>query len=145
MDPTDTSLRGLRVVLAVLPAIALVSACDFERSAPDALPDDVADRVRALYERAREAGDDVPGDAYQWAREDVERIGDWEYRVLRLSDDADESIEEELDRLGEERWEVFWLERREEGYRAFLKRRSRSFLRMVPLGELGRLAPDGNP
>jgi hypothetical protein len=125
--------------------VSLVGAgCRPIDGAPDPLPGDLRDRIERLYERARDAGEDVPSDALDWARADLERIGDWEYRVIRLAAGSDAELEAELDALGDDRWEVFWLEAvEEEGFRVFLKRSARSYLRMVPLGELGRLAPDG--
>ena len=124
-----------------LAATTLLSSmgCDVGRDAPDVLPSEVGEIVQQLYDRARDAGDEVPADVVEWAREDVGRIGDWEYRVLRLRDD--ETLEAELNALGAERWEVFWIRPAEAGFRLFLKRSARSYLRLVPLGELGRLAP----
>lgn len=128
-----------------VPLAVLLLAC----SSGEELPgegfsrEELGRQIRELYDRAREAGDDVPSDVYEWAQEDVARIGDWEYRVLRVPDGGDAALQERFGALGEERWQVFWLEPREGGYRVFLKRPARSYLRRVPLTDLRRLVPSG--
>jgi hypothetical protein len=96
-----------------------------------------------LYERAREAGDDVPGDIYEWAREDLGRVGDWQYRVVELPDAESAALETTLGKFGESRWEVFWIERQGRRLRLYLKRPARSYLGSVPTGQLMRMLPDG--
>lgn len=133
------------VALLGLVLLALAVGCGPPEGAPEVVPRSFDELVRQLYERARDSGEKVPEDAIEWAREDVDRIGDWEYRVLRLADGEDAALEAQLDELGTERWEVFWLERERagegDGLRVFLKRPSRSVLHMLPLSELGRLVP----
>mgnify|MGYP001829087608 CR=1 FL=1 len=124
-------------------ALLFLLACGLDEGTPDALPASVDELVEQLYRRAREAGEEVPPGAMDWAREDLERIGDWEYQVVRLESDDDAAIEARLNVLGAERWEVFWVEREREreGLRVFVRRRAVSYLRMLPLSELGRLIP----
>lgn len=136
-------MRSGRVALAAL--LLLACSPDEDRPGDGGLSrGEVSRQVRELYERAREAGDDVPADVYAWAREDVGRIGDWEYRVLRLADGGDDALQERLGALGDDRWEVFWLEPRDGAYRVFLKRPARSVLQRLPLSQLGRLVPGGS-
>jgi hypothetical protein len=132
-------LRARR--LAVLAPLLLLLACGFDEGAPGRLPASLEEVVERLYQRAREAGEEVPPDAMEWAREDLERAGDWEYRVVRLESDDDAAIEARHAALGAERWEAFWVERSSAGRRIFLKRRAVSYLRTLPLSELGRLFP----
>jgi len=70
---------------------------------------------------------------------DVENVGDWEYRVVLLADLSAESIESELNALGDERWEVFWVEPAGREIRFFLKRPAVSYLSRVPLSTLLRM------
>jgi hypothetical protein len=125
--------------------LGVLAACEAEPGddAPLA-PKDLRARIQELYQTAREAGDDVPSDAYTWAKSDIARIGDWEYQIVRLDAESDTAILERLDALGSERWEVFWLERQGAELRVFLKRPARSYLRLLPISELSRLVPMGD-
>ncbi len=124
---------------------SLLAACDAELgSSPPLTSKDLREKIQELYETARTAGEDVPSDAYEWAKSDIGRIGDWEYQIVRLDAEADAPILERLNQLGSERWEVFWLERQGAQFRVFLKRPARSYLRLLPLSDLGRLVPMGH-
>lgn len=83
------------------------------------------------------------GEAVDWAQSDFENLGDWEYRVVELGrlDSAD--LEAELNALGNERWEVFWIETTSTGVRAYLKRSAISYLSRLPLSTLLRLLSAG--
>lgn len=121
--------------------LGLVLSCSPETPGREDSPDALREQISELYNRARESGEDASGNAYEWAREDVERIGDWEYRVLRHTGADDAALEARLNELGSERWEVIWIESGSGGLKLFLKRPTRSYLRHLPLSELPRLIP----
>ena len=97
--------------------------------------DKVIEELRSFYEKALEQ---APVDPVQWAKEDIARYGDWEYRVVVLDDMGIGQLEDGLNQLGAERWEVFWMERTGGNLIVFLKRPTRSFLRSVPLSGLSK-------
>ena len=97
--------------------------------------DKVIAELRSLYEKALEQ---APDDPVEWAKEDIARYGDWEYRVVVLDDMGVGQLEDGLNELGAERWEVFWMERTGGNLIVFLKRPTRSFLRSVPLSGLSK-------
>ena len=125
---------------------ALLAGCASDPDLPTSPDDRVAalkERVRELYQQARESGQKVPKDALEWARQDLHRIGDWEYRIVDLPREDAQSRQARLNELGSERWEAFWMEPAGDGIRVYLKRRSRSWLEKLPLSELRRLVPSG--
>ncbi len=94
--------------------------------------------VRAAYEKAkkkaRSMGESVPDKIPDWVKEDLENVGDWEYRVVEAPRDG---LEATLNQLGAERWECFSVESHGKKSRLVFKRRKRSRLR-----ELQDLSPD---
>ena len=85
------------------------------------------------------------GAAVDWAADDIENIGDWEYKVLELDAAASEELEAVLNEHGNERWEAFWVApTADRGLRVFMKRPSRSYLSKLPLSALGKLLLDGS-
>ncbi len=120
---------------------ALVTlACEREPGEPSQA-ERALEEVKRLYEQAK---DKVPEDPVKWAKEDIERYGDWEYQLLILADGEPSKLEEQLNEVGQERWEVFWVERSGADLRLFLKRPAISYLRSVPLSKLGRAISGGD-
>jgi len=98
--------------------------------------------IQQLYDKAKAAGEDVPENVYQWAKEDVASIGDWEYRIVTMGTAAgDGPVEDRLNKLGRERWECFFLERDEDEIRLYLKRPRRSYISSIPFSDLMKLLP----
>ena len=133
-------------LLFLLGAI-LVPACAQEEEPVPAEPadeetSDLWGEVQQLYEKAKEAGEQVPETTMDWIRQDLKRIGDWEYRIVSLSGSS-EQIEQELNKLGQERWDCFWVQPEDQRIRFFLKRPSRSYLSSMPVSSLMKLLPIG--
>lgn len=79
-------------------------------------------------------------DPVQWASDDLENIGDWEYRVVDLPSTASAAeLEAALNELGNDRWELVWVEETSSGRQAIFKRPAVSLLSKIPLSQLGRL------
>ncbi|MGI9263214.1 MAG: hypothetical protein ACR2QR_14305, partial [Woeseiaceae bacterium] len=100
------SIKTRRIFL--FPAIAfltLVAGCDRDSGEPSATEKALDD----LQSRYDELVDDKLENPVQWATDDLENIGDWEYRVIELSPADAESFETTLNELGNDRWEVFWI------------------------------------
>jgi len=95
--------------------------------------------VQRLYEKARRTGEDVPGDAYEWMKQDLEKIGDWEYRVLAFDSAADAEIERKLNELGQDRWECFAVVPGESSLRLLFKRPVESYAGTIPHSDLLKL------
>jgi len=127
--------------VSVLAGVACMSfACSRQPGEPSRTEQALAELQRML-EEARER---TPEDPVEWAREDLERYGDWEYRIVTLDEPEADALEAELNVLGQDRWEVFWVERTEQGgLSLLLKRPAVSYLRAVPFSEIGRVIPGG--
>lgn len=94
--------------------------------------------VKEAYEKARRKakamGETVPDKIPDWVKEDLENVGDWEYRVVEASRGE---LQATLNELGAERWECFSVESHGKKSQLVFKRRKRSRLR-----ELQDLSPD---
>lgn len=99
--------------------------------------------VREMYDRARESGEDVPPKVKDWVSEDIKKIGAWKYQVLTLTNAAPDEIEGRLNELGSDRWECFWVQQDGGQTHFYLKKAGRSYLKLVPKGDLLRLITQG--
>jgi len=101
-------------------------------------------QIKELYEKAKEKGEDVPGDMAEWVKQDIKKIGTWEYKIVTISSSDSEKIEKQLNELGKERWECYWIQKQDQDQVFFFKRTGRSYLRFVPGRELLKIATPGD-
>ena len=123
-----------KTVLPWLVVFASLAACETESQEPSAAAK-ALDDLQAKYDDLVKDKVDVPVD---WAAGDLENIGDWEYRVENIAYSSPEDFAAQLNVLGNERWEVIWLDRTPDGFLAVLKKPSISYLSKVPLSEIGK-------
>lgn len=108
-------------------------------SAADRALDELQRRYEILQQQFEELTSDQLDAPVEWAQEDLENIGDWEYRVIEVDRLSAEELEATLNELGNERWEVIWVDDTLSGRTIILKRPAVSILSKLPLSTLGRL------
>ena len=126
--------------LAALLSVACIFTACYNEPGELPRPERVLEELERFIEEVRQR---TPEDPVEWAKEDLERYGDWEYRVVTVAELEADALEDELNELGQERWEVFWVERTDQGLSLLLKRPTVSYLRAVPFSEIGRAVPRG--
>ena len=119
--------------------VLIVSSCENE-SQESSAAQRAMDELQNKYDELIKDKVDVP---VEWATDDLENIGDWEYQVVSLSYTSPEDLQSQLNELGNERWEVIWLEAAPGGFLAVLKKPSISYLSKIPLSQLGRIVIGG--
>ena len=117
-----------------------VAGCQNESQQPSAA-ERALDELQNKYDELLKDKVDVP---VEWATEDLENIGDWEYRVVDLAYSSSEDLQSQLNGFGNDRWEVVWLEKSQGGFLAVLKKPSISYLSKIPISELGRIVTGGS-
>lgn len=103
----------------------------------------MVEQLSAVYADLAALIGDNPAEAVGWAQEDIENLGDWEYRIVEIDEREDSGVEAVLNALGNERWEVYWVQDSNGGAKFYLKRPSLSYLSRVPLSTLLRIFPGG--
>lgn len=93
-------------------------------------------QIVKLYQEAKDSGETASEDVYEWARTDLESIGDWEYKVKYFPNANHIALEKNLNELGIDRWEVIWIDRQGPNLIVTMKRPSRTWLNKLPLGQL---------
>ena len=138
--PSIPSILALAVVVG--PGVASAQQAD-DQAAERSATERALEELSAAYQSLAGLLDQGSGEAVDRVQGDIENLGDWEYRIVDLEDDAPEAMEAELNALGNERWEAYWVEPRRDGIRFYLKRPSISYLSRVPLSTLLRLLAGG--
>ena len=100
--------------------------------------------LESLQEKYADLADVDLDDTMAWATDDLQKIGDWEYRVLEIGNVGAAELEEALNEAGAERWEVIWMEKTLKGHAIVMKRPAVSYLSKVPLSQIGRIVIGGS-
>ena len=104
-------------------------------------------KVSELYQKAKESGDKVPEDMVDWVKEDINKIGTLEYKIVYLNIESksenDIALVGKLNKLGSDRWECFWIEKENNRLILFFRRPRRSYLKGIPMQQILRFIPQG--
>ena len=100
--------------------------------------------AKKLYDKNLEGGKDLTLQTKDWIAQDLENIGDWEYKIVAFGDKAAPEMEKELNQLGSERWQCFWVEATGKDKVFYFKRTKRSYISKIPAGDLLRIIGDLN-
>jgi len=133
------------ILVLILAFVFLAGAGCAEADPPQAIAEDSStwSQVLEMYEKAKAAGEQVPKDVYEWAKQDLGKIGDWEYLVTELPLNDTELVQGRLNELGAERWECIWIHTTANKTSFIFKRPAKSYLRNIPLSQLMKLVPGG--
>ncbi len=133
------SKAQLGVIASAVLLVHALSACQPESEEPSAARK-ALDELQEKYDELVEEKLDVP---VKWATDDIENLGDWEYRVENLSYSSTDDLAAQLNEFGNEKWELIWIERTPDGLLVVLKKPSVSYLSKIPLSELGKIVIGG--
>jgi len=114
---------------------ALIFLCGCGGDSPDSSAAEKA--LSELQTKYDELTKKQLGDPAKWAADDIENIGDWEYQVRDIPYSSHGKLEAVLNVLGDERWEVFWIERTDVGFLVIVKKPAVSYLSKIPLSQIG--------
>lgn len=98
---------------------------------------DTGDWVTETYESLKSQGLTSANNATEWLQQDLKNINAIEYKIIPKSA---ENLEQKLNELGAQRWDCFAVD----DSSFYLKRKSRSYLRHVPVKDLLKLFPTGS-
>ena len=134
-----TNTCATLVIVAMCLPVSLVAGQDSSSQSEE--ESGIWAEVVRLYEKAKEAGGQVPKDVYEWVKQDLERIGDWEYRVVDIESADAGTLEERLNAMGLDRWECFFVQSVGSDVRLMMKRPRRAYLRHLPVSDMLKLLP----
>jgi len=120
--------------LTILVCLLTFGGCADDSNEPSTA-DKALKELQSKYDELTQEDLDTP---VQWAAEDFENIGDWEYKVLEVPYTSSAQLEEVFDELGNDRWEVFWIERNASGFIVMLKKPAISYISKIPFSQIGR-------
>ena len=103
------------------------------------LYDENVESGKKLYEKNFGDGKKLTEQTKQWVKEDIENMGDWEYKIVAFGRKATTEMENDLNQLGNERWQCFWVEPSGKNKVFYFKRTKKSYIQKIPAGDLLRI------
>ncbi|MEO0796122.1 MAG: hypothetical protein AAFX93_13210 [Verrucomicrobiota bacterium] len=97
------------------------------------------ERAKRAYEDMTSDDKDLSEETKQWVQEDLERIGDWEYKVIEIELSNAQTLEDELNLHGAERWECFFITQSTKKLTIMFKRQSISYIQKASKLDWSRL------
>jgi len=96
------------------------------------------------YESIKKSGKQWSQNATEWIKKDIKKAGTWEYKIVTTKLNDLQMLEKELNELGLNRWEFFWVEREQDKIIMFFKKTRTSYIRSIPAKEMLKLVPDNS-
>ncbi len=97
------------------------------------------DNLKKLYDEKVESRKEATRNTKIWVNGDKENKGDWEYKIVAFGKKAPTELEKELNQLGNERWQCFWVEATGKDKVFYFKRTKMSYIQKIPAGDLLRI------
>ena len=98
--------------------------------------------AKEKYTETFEDGKKLTEESKAWLAKDLENIGDWEYKVVSYGSKDFKALEKDLNELGKERWQCFWVEASGKEKVFYFKRTKLSYLSKIPTGAILRIMAD---
>ena len=135
--------------------IVFVSSSSFLLAEEDPKPKEktYSEKLKEVYKKglkgAKEKYAETVGDgkkltdkSKEWMLKDIENIGDWEYKVVTFGTEEAKEVEKNLNELGRDRWQCFWVESNKKQKSFYFKRTKMSYLSKIPTGAILRIMTD---
>ena len=131
-------MKYLAVAL-VFSFISFPLFADPETAPGDKVEESYWEQAKKMYEELISDDRNLKEESKKWLSDDISRIGDWQYHVV-VMDEADPlKVTEELNKLGEERWECFFVDELDGKLAFYFKKERISYLQKISELRIGRL------
>ena len=105
------------------------------------VPDDPSEWASKMFESLKDKGLTGAGDASEWLTEDIRNMDAYKYKVVKVSLDDLEALEDQLNHFGQLKWECYHVAERGTDTIMFFKKQRNSMLRNVPFTGMMKLVP----
>lgn len=136
----NVKMKNILLLLLLLP---LLFHFDFSLAEENSQEPSYWDKIKKKLEDAKSDNKELSEKAKEWIKEDIKKIGDWEYKVVNIKYESIDELENKLNELGNERWECFWVEKKEVVVVFIFKRPTISYLQKIPKADLFKMLHKG--
>ena len=106
-----------------------------------AIGEDAAQWATDMFDSLKEKGLTGAGDAREWLTEDIRNMNAYKYKLVKVSFDDLEALEDQLNHLGQLKWECFHVAEHGGETIMFFKKERRSILQNLQVKDMMKLIP----
>jgi hypothetical protein len=105
------------------------------------IPEDAAQWAADAFSKLKDKGMTSAGSPSQWLKEDIRNMNALKYKIVKVSLDDLEALEDELNRMGQLKWDCFHVAEKNGETILFFKKEKRSILKNIPVRDMMKLVP----
>lgn len=105
------------------------------------IADDAAKWAADAYQSLKDKGLTSADNAKDWLTEDIRNMNALKYKIVKISMDDLDAVEDQLNDLGKLRWDCFHAVEKDGDTILFFKKERRSVLKNIPVKDMLRLVP----
>ena len=105
------------------------------------IADDAAKWATDAFKSLKAKGLTSASNPKDWLTEDIRNMNALKYKVVKISMDDLDNVEDQLNRLGELRWDCFHAVEKDGETILFFKKEKRSILKNIPVKDMLKLVP----
>lgn len=98
--------------------------------------------LREIFQKAKEQGTTTAQDITEFVKEDIAKLGAWEYTSRTIGHEKPNEIVTMLNHMGRQKWECFWVDRQKNQTVLYFKKSPRSYISRIPFRDLIRYLPE---
>lgn len=98
--------------------------------------------IRDMFQMAKEQGTTTATNVADFVKEDISRLGSWQYTSRTLTNEDPNEVITMLNRMGREKWECFWVDKKPMETTLYFKKTPRSYVSSIPFKDLIRYLPE---
>ena len=98
--------------------------------------------IRNMFQQAKEAGTTTANNVVDFVKEDFAKLGSFQYASRTVTNEKPDQIVTMLNQMGAEKWECFWVDKRESETTLYFKKTPRSYVNSIPFKDMIRYLPE---
>ena len=102
----------------------------------------VGKKIQDIFQLAKEQGTTTANNVLDFVKEDVARLGTWQYTSRTVTHENPQEVVSILNRLGKEKWECFWVDKQATQTTLYFKKPPKSYTNSIPFKDLLRYLPE---
>ena len=105
------------------------------------IPEDAAKWAADAFGKLKEKGMTTASNPSEWLKEDIRNMNALKYKIVKVSLDDLEALEDQLNKMGQLKWDCFHVAEKGDETILFFKKEKRSILKNIPVRDMMKLVP----